>query len=171
MAQNAAGGLGDLVGLIVLVLLGSSSLLVLLGALLPGYVERTRSTMRMHPGRSFLLGLVNVIFFLAVAWLLNVPFAPLQLLGGLSFLLVLPALLVLGLLVAGSLVGEQVWGHFASQPGRLLISLLIGNAVLLLTLLVPIVGWLLFLAVVLTGIGAAITALFSREKHVVAVSG
>ncbi len=161
MAQTNSIGLS---ALILILLLGFSSLLVLLGVLLPGYAERARSTVRSHPGRSFLLGLVNLVFFLAMAALFQVPFVPLQVLAGLFLFLLLPILIVLGLLAASGLIGEHVWSHFTSKPGRLLAFLLIGNAVILLSLLVPIVGWLLFLGVLLTGIGAAIAALLTRDK-------
>jgi hypothetical protein len=143
---------------------GLPVLLVLLAALVPNYVERARGVMSKWPGRSFLLGLINFIFFFAVALLSNVKFVPIQLLGVLSVLFVLPILLTLGLLPATGVVGERVWRQLASRPSSLLGSLVIGIVAMELTLLAPIVGWGLFLGLVSAGLGASIIALFLQRQ-------
>ena len=51
-------GLGFLVGLLML--------LILVSALIPGFFERAKQTTSTHPWQSFLLGLVNFVFFLTI---------------------------------------------------------------------------------------------------------
>jgi len=145
-------------------IVGLPAMLALLTALVPGYVERARAVMRERPGRSFLLGLVNFLFFGALSLLAGVKFAPAAVLGSLSLAVVLPLFLLAGLLVAAGIVGERVWLQIASRPGTLLGSLILGILGLGLTLLVPIFGWLLFLGLVLAGLGAAIPALVRRKQ-------
>lgn len=143
---------------------GLPALLILLTALAPDYVERARGVMRRWPGRSFLLGLVNFAFFFAVALLANAEFAPVQLIGALSVLIALPILLTAGLLAAAGVAGERIWRQLASKPASLLGSLAIGVLMMNLTLLAPIVGWMLFLGLVFTGLGAFIIATFHRKQ-------
>jgi hypothetical protein len=143
---------------------GLPALLVLLTALAPGYVGRARDVMRRWPGRSFLLGLVNFAFFFALAMLANVKFVPLQIVGALSLLVALPILLTAGLLAAAGVVGERTWQQIASKPASLLGALAIGILAMGLALLMPIVGWIVFLGLAFTGAGAAIIALFWRKQ-------
>lgn len=157
----------DVIGIIMFLCaptVGLPALLILLTALVPNYVRRARGVMHKWPGRSFLLGLINFAFFFAVALLANVEFAPVQLVGALSVLVVLPILLTAGLLTATGVVGERVWQQVTSRSASLLGSLAIGILVMGLTLLVPIIGWMLFLGLVFTGLGASIIVLFRRKQ-------
>ena len=157
----------DVIGLVILLCAptaGLPALLILLTALAPDYVDRARSVMRRWPGKSFLLGLINFVFFFAVALLANVEYAPAQLLGALSVLIILPILLTAGLLTAAGVAGERVWQQITSKPASLLGSLTIGILVTGLTLLAPIVGWMLFLGLVFAGLGASIIALLRRKQ-------
>lgn len=143
---------------------GLPVMLVLLTALFPGYVERARTAMRERPGRSFLLGLVNFAFFTALSSLAGAGFAPLALLGAFSLVILLPLFLLTGLLIGGGIAGERIWLQIASRPGSLIGSLVVGVVTLGLTLLVPLFGWLLFLGVAITGLGAAILALVRGRR-------
>jgi hypothetical protein len=150
------GGTNDIIGVIMLLCAptaGLPALLILLTALAPNYVERARDVMRRRSGRSFLLGLVNFAFFFAVA-----------LLGALSALVALPILLIAGLLTATGVSGERVWQQITPKPVSLLGSQAIGILAMGLTLLAPIVGWMLFAGLVFTGLGASIIALFHRAQ-------
>jgi hypothetical protein len=73
-------------------LVGLPPMLILLTALAPGYVERTRAVMRERPKRCFLLGLVNFLFFGGLSLLSEVPFAPVAIVGAISLIIVLPLL-------------------------------------------------------------------------------
>jgi hypothetical protein len=150
-------------------MIGLPAMLVLLTALVPGYVRRTHDVMHKWPGRSFLLGLVNFAFFLALAMLVNFAVGVnghlvsasflMTVLGAFSLFLVLPLVLSVGLLAAAGVVGNRLWQQIASKPASLMGSLALGVPLMILTLLVPILGWLLFLGLVLVGLGAAIIAL------------
>jgi hypothetical protein len=132
---------------------------------MPGYVERARAVMRDRPGRSFLLGLLNLVFFVVLALLIDVGFAPIAFIGVLSVFVVLPICLVAGLLVAAGIVGEMVLLQIASRSGSLLGSLALGIAIMLLSLLFPIIGLLVFLVLMTIGLGAAVFALFRRKEQ------
>jgi hypothetical protein len=160
-------GTNDIFGTVMLLCaptVGLPALLILLTALAPNHVARARGVMHKWPGRSFLLGLINFVFFFAVALLANIEFAPVQLIGALSVLIALPILLTAGLLTATGVIGERVWQQVTPKPASLMGSLAIGILVMGLTLLAPIVGWMLFLALVLTGLGASIIALLYRKQ-------
>lgn len=138
---------------------GAPAVLVLLTALVPGYIRRAREVMLRWPVRSFLLGLVNFAFFSALVVLNAIEFVPVQLIGAISILMCLPILSIVGLLAAAGIVGEKLWLQVAARPGTLLGSLIIGVLLLGLVLIVPIVGWGIVLVLVLTGLGASIIAL------------
>ncbi len=150
--------------LLVMAIVGLPPMLILLTALAPGYVERTRAMMRKRPKRCFLLGLVNFLFFGGLSLLTEVDFELVELVGAISLVIVLPLFLLAGLLPAAGVVGEQLWLQIASRSGSLLGSLIVGVLILGLAMLVPIFGWLLFLGLTLTGLGAAITTLVQRKR-------
>jgi hypothetical protein len=140
-------------------MLGAPAILVLLTALTPSYVRRAREVMLKWPVRSFLLGLVNFLFFSALVVLTAIEFAPAQVVGVLSLLLCLPVLAIVGLLAAAGICGEKLWLQAASRPGTLLGSLIIGVLLLGLVLIVPFVGWAVVFALILAGLGASVIAL------------
>jgi hypothetical protein len=159
-------GAGDNLGLVLFLcaaVAGMPALLVLLTALVPGYAERTRAVIHKWPGRSFLLGFVNILFFFALAMFSEVEFAPIALVGQCSLAIVLPILLVAGLLGATGVVGERVWQQISPKGASLLGSLAIGIVVMGLALIMPIVGWILSVILVCIGLGASIIALFRRK--------
>lgn len=150
-----------------LALAGLPTILVLLTVLVPDYIERAQAVMQQRPWRSFWLGLVNFLFFGGLSLFVGGHDEVLAFLGGFSLVVVLPLLLLAGLLVAAGVVGERIWLHIASRPGRLLgllRSLMVGILILGLTLLMPLFGWLFFLGMTLTGLGAAIITLRERKR-------
>jgi hypothetical protein len=153
---------GDGTGILLLcsTIVGLPAILILTTVLVPGYVKRAQGVMHKWPGRSFLLGLVNLVFFFAIALLSNVNFAPIKLIGALSLLLIMPFLLTIGLLIAAAVAGDRLWQQIASKSAALIGAVVLGIPLLGLTLLVPIIGWIVFLGVVCTGLGASIIVLF-----------
>jgi hypothetical protein len=145
-------------------MVGAPAILVLLTALVPGYVRRAREVTLKWPVRSFLLGLVNFVFFSALVVLNAIEFVPARIIGATSILICLPILAIVGLLAAAGIVGEKLWLQVAAKPGTLLGSLIIGVLLLGLVLIVPFVGWGIVLALILAGLGASIIALFSRKQ-------
>jgi hypothetical protein len=162
-------------GLVVLVIVGGIAVVACLavgGALFPRAVAWTRRLAEEQAGRSFLIGLANLVFLGAVA-------AGVAALGGnlgLGFLelvaVVLAILLILGvsfgLLGMTELVGDRLFPD--SRPlGRTLG----GGAALTLACLAPYVGWYGLLPyVALRGLGAFILGWFAeraKPSEVVAV--
>ena len=151
--------------LLIGTILGLPPILILLTALMPGFVERARAVMRDRPGRSFLLGILNLGFFSVLMLLIDVGFGPIAFIGVLSVFVVLPICFVAGLWIAAGIVGERVWLQITSRSGSMLGSVALGIVVLILSLLFPIVGLLVFLVLMTIGLGAAITALFRRKQQ------
>ncbi len=157
--------MGEIVGLL-LIIVGSFfsivALLVLLIFLIPRRVARTRQVIQTAPGRSFVIGLVNALFFLVIA------FAFLQggQGGGLLALIIVLALLALaavGLAGIALLLRERIYPE--SAKGELGMSASVKTAVLLLLAgLLPFLGWLVLTPLVmLVALGASIIVLVRRD--------
>ncbi len=160
--------------LVLVVLLGGAALIALLTAvavLFPRPVERTRDILAASFWRSLLLGLVNFLFFGAVAALLG-RFAQQDASGVLAAVLFLIALLfifaltvfsLLGLSALTNLAGERI-GEGTSAFRRHLR----GSLLLVLAGLTPFVGWYAFAPIaIVTGLGAALQATFSKKEKAV----
>jgi hypothetical protein len=162
MHGNVDGG--GLVALLVVFFVALPAFFAVIAALLPRYVERSQQALRVHPGRSGLVGLLSMIVLLGLAYLCFASsWPPFEALGALLFFFLLPVAVVFGLLVAARLVGEIVWQQLFARPIRHLPAVLLGTIILVLLLLVPFVGWLLLLVLALIGLGGALTALVQRR--------
>ena len=161
-----------ILGLVLVVLVGGSALIAMLATialLFPSQVERTREVIATSFGRSFLLGLVNFLFFGVIAALLvklgqgaGRPVAAVLTLLALLLVLALTVFLVLGLAALTSLLGERI-GEGTSPFRRHLR----GGLLLFLAGLTPYIGWFAFTPLaLLTGLGAALQATFSKRKPV-----
>jgi len=145
-------------------LCGFPMLLVLVTALVPTYFDRARRIVYTHTWQSFLLGLVNFVFFLAIGAVFGESaFAPLKAIAVLSLLVLLPLMTVAGLAAASGVAGERVLNFLAERPGTPLGTLVIGIVCLGLSALLPIIGWLVLAILLMTGFGAALLALFQRN--------
>lgn len=155
----------------ILIIIGSVVTLVtlftVLSLLIPGTADRIRTVMLEHPTRSFLVGLVNFFFSAAVAGLLA------QLVGkvrGLESVFAILAFLILGWLIVPALAGaagivsllRERMGAGGQNKVRVTMW---ASLLLVLAGLVPFVGWFVFTPIaLLTGLGAALFALFRRER-------
>jgi hypothetical protein len=159
-------------GLVLLVLASGSTLIAMLASvalLFPSQVERTREVIAASFWRSFLLGLVNFLFFGAIAALLvklgqgaGGPVAAVLTLLAFLLLFTLTVFLALGLTASTSLLGERI-GEGTSPFRRHLR----GGLLLILAGLTPYVGWFVFAPLaLLTGFGAALQTVFSKRKPI-----
>lgn len=157
-------------GLVLLALVSGSALVALFAAValfFPLPVERTRDLLSGSFLRSFLLGLVNFLFFGAIAALLvklgqgaGGPVAAILTLLALLLVLALTIFLLLGLSGLTSLAGERI-GEGTSPFRRQLR----GGLLLVLAGLTPFVGWYVLAPLaLLTGLGAAIQAMFRKKE-------
>lgn len=138
-------------------------LLALMVILLPNLSGRTSRTMETMPGRSFVLGAINFIFFFAVAAVLAQIgqgiggfFGRLFSLAALVIAIVLLLLLSIGLAGLVRLISERTNDSRPLAVGHLLRSavLLVGGA------LAPFAGWFVLVPLALfIGLGATIIAL------------
>lgn len=156
---------------------GFSATLALLITLAPGFIERARRVARQRPGQSFLLGLVNLAFFLALPMIaLGMERLRINLgntLMALSFvpvMILLPSFMLIGFTIAAGIVGEQFMLQTLNRPISPLVSLTVGALLCILVALVPIIGWTFLLILILVGMGAAVIAFVQQaRKHSSAV--
>lgn len=155
--------MSEATALVILAPLGALSLVALfvaMGALFPRQIADVKSKSSDMPGRSFLLGLVNVVFLSVIAAALSGAGDFAQLLALLLF-----AILVIGLAfgLAGMapLIGERLLPESSGvrQTGW-------GAAIMVVASLTPFIGWfLLFPYLSFRGIGAFLLGLFARTSN------
>jgi len=155
-------GLGPL-----LVLIGAPGLICLLTlvtVLFPRIAGAAQRSAAAMPGRSLLLGVVNLLFFTALVVVLTAAGERASSRSGVLEVLALAPALVLaagmtvGLAAMSALIGDRM------VPQRGPISqVVIGAAALVLAGLTPFLGWFLFFPyIALVGLGGVVIGLFSR---------
>jgi hypothetical protein len=156
------------IGLLLLPFVVGASLVALfavMGVFFSRTLERTRAVIEELPARSLLIGLVNLLFVLAIAFGLGA----LRKSMGPSYLDLL-ALLVLAFLVVGVTFGlaaaVQVVGARLLPERGPLAQRMWGSVALVLACLVPYVGWFGMLPyLALTGLGALILSWFGGRTR------
>jgi hypothetical protein len=152
---------------LMLALIASSislvALLALLPFLLPRRVNRARQFIQTTPGRTFIIGLANALFFLVVAAILSQGGDG----GGLLAVVILLGLLALaavGLAGLVTLLRDRIYPQAADTPG---LSLTVKTAVLLtLAALLPFLGWFVVTPLLLVlALGAALAAFVKRGER------
>jgi len=158
-----------LLATLVLLVLLLVPFFIVIGALFPQRVLKTQANIDLMPGRAFTVGLVNFLFFFAIALVLFILADKTD--GLLKGLLTIPALLIAGLLSIGlclglagvvNLVGERVAPGQSAWQRSLWGTLLLG-----LACVVPLVGWFLVLPYAgWVGIGGLVIGLFQPSRPV-----
>jgi hypothetical protein len=168
----------EILAMILFVLFGGITLITLLAALgliLPGATTRTKAVLDASLGRAFIIGLVNLAFFLILFLLLvsagewSGQGALSEILGVLGILIVLTLTVfaLAGLAGLARLLGERIGEAKSAFRGDLR-----GGLVLVLAGLAPFVGWYLFTPFILaTALGASILALFRKKSKAQAEEG
>jgi len=142
-----------------LVTLTLVALFVVMGVLFPRQISDVKSTSSEKPGRSFLLGLINVIFLSVIVAALSGGGEFPQLLGLLIFT-VLVIGLAFGLAGIAPFIGERIFPDSSKvrQAGW-------GAAIMIVASLTPFIGWfLLFPYLSFHGLGAFILSFFTRTS-------
>ncbi len=147
-----------LVGLFV----SMTAYFLLVRAVWPRFAERVTLRWQQHPVRSFFLGLpIGVVLFGASAGLLNLP-------GGAKGIGFVAASLTAGFTLAGmSGLAGRIGAGLAkpNDEGSEWRQTLRGGVVLVISCLMPLLGWFLIFPIALVGgVGAAAQALFSKSK-------
>ena len=140
--------------LVPLVSLTLVALFVAMGALFPKQIFDVKSRSSSMPGRSFLLGLINVIFVSVIVAALFP-----QLLG-----LILFAVLVIGLAFGLAGMAPLIGERLLPESGAVRQASW-GAAIMVVASLTPFIGWFfLFPYLSFRGLGAFILSLFSRAS-------
>jgi hypothetical protein len=165
-------GANDLIGLILIMLVGGAALAALLVALVllqPGVTGQCKIAIEKETRRSFWLGLVNLLFFLALAAFMmgaSATFVPwLQAAMAVFAVAIVATLAMVALLGIGGMV--QVLAERMGKAPTPLVGLIRSAGLLVGAAVAPFVGWWLFAPVILIfGLGAGILVLFRPKKIV-----
>ena len=163
----------EVIAMILFALFGGITLITLLAALgliLPGATSRTKTILEASLGRAFIVGLVNLAFFLilflllvsAGEWVGGGVLGSILGVLGILIVLTLAVFALAGLAGMARLVGERIGEAKSAFRGDLR-----GGLVLVLAGLTPFVGWYLFTPFVLaSSLGASILAIFRKKPKV-----
>lgn len=159
----------DILRLLTIILLLTISLaayFLIIRALFPNRMAKTQRIINQMTGRSFLVGLVNFLFFGVIAIVLFSISDKTA--GAIKAILTIPAFLITALLsvllsfgLAGmvNVMGERILPEHSSLKKSIW-----GTAILAFACALPFVGWfLLFPYTGLVGFGAVILGFFQRE--------
>ncbi len=142
--------------------------LTVMHALFPARVQRIRQVAEGAPHRAFVIGLINILFFVALAlsaFSIGDRFqgaAPGGLLGlvGLALSMVVLVGLTVGLSALSRLIGERVSPD--ANPARQSVN---GAVALTLACLTPFAGWFVMLPIAAAiGVGAYVMTLLKAER-------
>jgi len=162
--------MSDMVRLLLVVILltiGLAAYFLVVNALFPQRIAKTKSMAQSMPARSFGIGVVNFVFFAVIALVL---FSVAENAGPfIKGILTIPATIILasltivlsmGLAGMSNLIGERIFPDLSVWKQTLW-----GTVCLSLACALPFVGWfLLFPYIGFAGIGAVILGYFQREK-------
>ncbi len=155
----------ELIGIIALTLAGFATLTAVLTTLvylIPVRAERARHISVNRPGRTFIIGLVNALFFGIVALFFSQGGDA----GGLLALLILLVLLgiaFIGLTGLVLLLRQRFYPPHEESGHTLLAATSRTAAVLVAALLAPVIGWFILAPILLIlGLGAGLIILTSR---------
>jgi hypothetical protein len=136
------------------------ALFVVMGALFPQQIASVKSTGSAMPGRSFLLGLINVLFLSVIAAALSGGGDLGQFLALMLFVVLLVGL-AFGLAGLAPLVGERLLPDSGATRQAAW-----GATLMVVASLTPFIGWfLLFPYLSFRGMGAFILGLFNRSSN------
>ena len=152
--------------IILLLTITFASYFLVIGALFTNRVNKTQNVINQTPGRSFGLGMVNFLFFGAIAFvLLSIAESTGSFIKG---LLTIPALLILTFLIVLSSIGltslvkvlsERIFPDLTSWK-----QMLWGSVILCFACALPFVGWFLLIPFILfISIGAAILGIVQKN--------
>ncbi|MBI9042851.1 MAG: hypothetical protein JEZ06_00105 [Anaerolineaceae bacterium] len=141
-----------------------TALFLALSSLFPHYTNKIQKNTKKMKGRSFILGLINTIFFLAI--ILGIIALADSI--GLQFIYLF-AFILIGIFIIGLILGltalVQFMGEKISPEGSPNKQIISGALVLILACLTPFIGWFGFFPFLgMTGVGAVVITLFQRKE-------
>ncbi|MBI2874080.1 MAG: polymer-forming cytoskeletal protein [Firmicutes bacterium] len=142
--------------------LGSLALAFLIMAFFPLAVEKVSDRAGAYPARSALVGFLTLLAMVPAALLLIVTIIGIPLIP--VVILAVAAAKLLGWVGVSVFTGGRLAGIFRFDEGRPWLNLLLGAAAIAVAQLVPVLGWLISLALTLIGIGAAVDTKFGTGQ-------
>lgn len=149
-------------------LITTTSLFLLIGALFPQITGKTREVIENSQGRTFLTGVVNLLFLVMLVFVSQLFF---QGSGSPRMpIIFIPVFVIFAVTLIGTLVGMTSITHLIgerilpeqTQPKRNINSAII----LILALLTPVIGWYLFLPyTVILGFGGIVTSIYREWRQ------
>ncbi|NIM96347.1 MAG: hypothetical protein GTO18_21830 [Anaerolineales bacterium] len=138
------------------------ALLIVLGVLFPTIVQNTRRAAEITPGRAFLIGFINTIFFLIVVTALGSLQVPVIQILTLLILVVLVLGITFGFAGMVPIIGARLVPDRDAMKQNFW-----GAAAMILACLTPIIGWFgLFPYLGFRGLGGLILSLFQRPRRI-----
>ena len=139
-------------------------LAIILVALFPRQVTAVKVRLRRSPLAAFGWGLLIAVVMVPMASILLV----ITIVGILalipSLVIVLPVILLFGMVGTAALVGETVLGALDKRSQTLLVSAVVGAALLNLLHLVPVAGLIAIVLLLIAGFGAAWLSIFDWQS-------
>lgn len=162
--------LNEVISLLLIILVGGgalAALLVVLALLQPGVTSQCKIAIEKDTRRSFWLGLVNLIFFLALAAFMmgaSATLVPwLQAAMAVFAVAIIATLVMVAMLGLGGMV--LLLMERTGKAPTPLIGLIRSAGLLVAGAVTPFVGWWLFAPVmIILGLGSGILVLFRRKK-------
>jgi hypothetical protein len=153
---------------LILLNLGWVAYFLVIRTLFPRRVAKTRSIAETMPGRAFAVGLVNVLFFGTIAFILVAILSNFEGQGAIQAILAIPTLFFIGILAIGLSFGlagmVELVGERLAPAQTAFRRTLWGTLAISLAGSIPFIGWFLLLPYVeLVGLGAFIMGLFWKE--------
>lgn len=135
------------------------ALYLLLGAVFPNGVRKCADTLATRPGITFLTGFLAllgtpVLFILLIATVVGIPVA----------FVVIPLAILASMLMGKAAVYLLVGRSILGKQTHLILSMLLGIAIVMAIYFVPLLGLAVFFLVSFLGFACALTTLFSSGK-------
>jgi len=147
-----------------------TAFITLVGKVFSSPASKCAETIKASMWRSFLIGIVNAVFFVFLAAMMfNFSKSQLNgLLSGLVNIIALTILVTLGILASIGLSGLSYWLEERIQAGEhTLAASLKSSLLLVLACMAPLVGWFLLTPfVIATSLGSAIQVIIRKTEKV-----
>lgn len=149
----------------LIILIPVTSLMLLTSALFPQTTDKAKSVIENSQGRTFLIGVVNLLFLAAIMFVFiflvqEVRFPPIFFIPAVAALAAFATGAFVGITSITHLVGERILSNHA-QPQRNIRAAI----VLILALLTPIIGWYIFFPyIVILGFGGFVAATIQKRR-------
>ncbi|MDD2422323.1 MAG: polymer-forming cytoskeletal protein [Heliobacteriaceae bacterium] len=143
------------------VLAGIIGLVVMAYTFLAGEAQAGASNLKLRPWRCLWIGFLTFLISLPVAFILMITIIGIPL--ALALAVGIAAAIIVGFCGCSLIVGEKITPYL-KQEFSPLVALIIGAVLIAHLIWVPVLGWLLFIAILVMGLGAVSLNWYPRLK-------